>query len=178
MGTSEQNVSNACTGLERAYTSHCSHHTLAPEELAGLSQAELQDLVSRMNSLGVQLEPSGQGSEAGVVVTGLSEGVKEVMNVMQGVLRRQVVERDQKDLFTHVVWCIVGQRGDWERFPKEANQKLEKKEVSDGVVDAHGYRWSVDLRQMQATATGSSCVTNIKRLQNLPGKYCRFVLRK
>ncbi|XP_062372730.1 protein mono-ADP-ribosyltransferase PARP14-like [Sardina pilchardus] len=168
IGTSAQDVSSVCAGLQRAYTSHCSQHTLAPEELAALSQAELQDLAERVNSLGVQLDPSGSGSGAGVVVRGLTEGVKDVMYVMQGALRRQVAERDQRELFAQVVWCIMGQRGDWERFPKEANQKLEKGDVSGGVTDAHGCRWNVDLRRKQATAVGSGHVTLVKRLQNLP----------
>ncbi|XP_062372598.1 protein mono-ADP-ribosyltransferase PARP14-like [Sardina pilchardus] len=168
LGTSAQDVSSVSAGLQRAYTSHCSEHTLAPEELAALSHAELQDLAERVNSLGVQLEPSGPGSGAGVVLRGLTEGVKEVRDVMQGALRRQMVERDQRELFTHVVWCIMGQRGDWERFPKEANQKLEMGDVSGGVIDAHGYCWKVDLRQMRATATGLGRVADIKRLQNLP----------
>ncbi|KAG5261066.1 hypothetical protein AALO_G00299610 [Alosa alosa] len=167
LGTSVQDVSSVCAGLQQAYTSHCSQQTLAPEELAGLSHAELQDLVGRVNSLGVQLEPSGPGSGAGVVVRGLNEGVNEVMYVMQGALRRQVVERDQRELFNNVVWCIMGQRGDWERFPKEANQKLEKG-VTGGVMDAHGCCWNVDLRRKQATAVGSGYVTLVKRLQNLP----------
>ncbi|XP_076144471.1 protein mono-ADP-ribosyltransferase PARP14-like [Alosa pseudoharengus] len=167
LGTSAQDVSNACAGLQRAYNSHCSKQTLAPEELAGLSHAELQDLVGRVNSLGVQLEPSGPGSGAEVVVRGLNEGVNEVMYVMQGALRRQVVERDQRELFNNVVWCIMGQRGDWERFPKEANQKLEKGDISSGVMDAHGCCWKVDLRQMRATATGLGRAADIKRLQNL-----------
>ena len=123
-----------------------------------------------MGSLGVQLEATGPGGGSGVVVKGLTDGVKEVMHVMQGSLRRQVSEKEQRELFAHVVWCIMGQRGDWERFPKEANQKLETDKISGGVRDAHGCQWNVNLMQMQATAVGSGRVTLLKRLENLPGK--------
>ncbi|KAL2079249.1 hypothetical protein ACEWY4_024993 [Coilia grayii] len=171
LGTSEEDVSDACASLQWVYASHCSQHTLNPEELAGLSRAEVADLEAKMHSLGVQLEAvgPGHGSGAGVVVVvkGLSEGVKEVMHIMQASLRRRVAEREQKELFAHVVWCIMGQRGDWERFPKEANQKLEKGDVSGGVMDAHGRCWEVDTRMMKATAAGSSYVTLVKRLENL-----------
>ncbi|XP_042566379.1 protein mono-ADP-ribosyltransferase PARP15 [Clupea harengus] len=128
----------------------------------------MQELASRMGSLGVQLEATGPGGGSGVVVKGLTDGVKEVMHVMQGSLRRQVSEKEQRELFAHVVWCIMGQRGDWERFPKEANQKLETDKISGGVRDAHGCQWNVNLMQMQATAVGSGRVTLLKRLENLP----------
>lgn len=170
IGMSEEDISSAFVGLEQAYTSHCSQHILASGELAGLSQAELQNLANRVNDLGVQLEPSGQGSRAGVVVRGLKDGVKEVMHVVQASLRRRVAEKEQKELFTLVVWCIMGQQRDWERFPKEANQKLETGDVSGGVVDAHGCWWNVDLMRKQATSIGSGHVTLVKRLENLPGK--------
>ncbi|KAL2079253.1 hypothetical protein ACEWY4_024997 [Coilia grayii] len=168
LGTSQEDLTDVCSSLQRFYASHCSQHVLSSEELAGLSQREVEDLARRVGSLGVTLEGSGHGGGAGVVVRGLNEGVKEAMYVTQGLLRRQVAEREQKELFAHVVWCIMGQRGDWERFPKEANQKLEKGDVSGAVTDAHGHQWNVNLPQMRATAVGSGQVTSLKRLENLP----------
>lgn len=164
-GTSQEDLTNACSRLQRFYTSHCSQHVLPPQDLAGLSQREVGDLARRASFLGVVVEPSGPGT--GVVVRGLNEGVQEVM---QGLLRRQLTEREQRELFAHVVWCIMGQRGGWERLPKEANQKLERGDVSGGVMDAHGCQWNVNLQQMRATAARSGQTTSLKRLKNLPGE--------
>ncbi|XP_063042879.1 protein mono-ADP-ribosyltransferase PARP14-like [Engraulis encrasicolus] len=173
LGTSEEDLSDACASLQWVYTSHCSQRTLTPEELAGLSQEEVADLEEKVLNLRVQLEAPGSGSGyggpgAGVVVKGLSEGVNDVMHVVQASLGRRVAEREQRELFAHVVWCIMGQRGDWERLPKEANQKLERGDVSGGVMDAQGCQWNVNLQQMRATAALSGQTTSLKRLKNLP----------
>ncbi len=48
------------------------------------------------------------------------------------------------------------------------NFKLEKKDVRDGIVDAQGVKWTVDLLKKEATCD-SGQVTALKRLQNLSG---------
>lgn len=42
--------------------------------------------------------------------------------------------------------------------------------MKDGIVDAQGVKWTVDLRKMEATACDSGQVTTLKRLENLSGE--------
>ncbi|XP_073764125.1 protein mono-ADP-ribosyltransferase PARP14 isoform X2 [Danio rerio] len=80
----------------------------------------------------------------------------------------QVREKEQDNLFTQVTWCILGVRGIWQKVPEEANHKLERADVNDGIVDAQGVKWTVDIKKMEATACVSGQVTALKRLENLP----------
>ncbi len=50
------------------------------------------------------------------------------------------------------------------------NFKLETGDVKDGIVDAQGVKWTVDLRKMKATAHDLKQVTTLKRLANLSGE--------
>ena len=81
-----------------------------------------------------------------------------------------MTERDQDALFARVSWCILGFWGDWERLPKKANHQLENKNITEGVMDAQGRMWKVNLIGMEATAIGApSTVAKLKRLENLSG---------
>ncbi|XP_051999457.1 protein mono-ADP-ribosyltransferase PARP15-like [Xyrauchen texanus] len=76
------------------------------------------------------------------------------------------MERDQDHLFTQVTWCILGPHGIWQKVAKDMNHKLERGDVTGGITDAQGVKWTVDLRKMEACGTGQ--VTQLKRLENLP----------
>ncbi|ROK32553.1 Poly [ADP-ribose] polymerase 14 [Anabarilius grahami] len=164
IGYTDKEVSDACRELQRAYDSLCSTHSFYSEEIEHLTQDELDQLRSKINSLHLQLERISSGRW---VVTGLKDGVNEVFRLIQGALLRQVREKDQTSLFTQVTWCILGPRGVWQKVPKEINYKLERNDVKDGIVDAQGVKWTVDLRKMEATACDSGQVTALKRLENL-----------
>lgn len=86
------------------------------------------------------------------------------------LLNSKVREKDQIFLFNQVTWCILGPRGIWQKVPKDMNFKLEKGDVKDGIVDAQGVKWTVDLRKMKATARNSRQATALKRLENLSGE--------
>ncbi|RXN14733.1 poly [ADP-ribose] polymerase 14-like protein [Labeo rohita] len=58
--------------------------------------------------------------------------------------------------------------GVWQKLPTDINYKLEKTDVKDGIVDAQGVKWTVNLREMEATSCDSGQVTALKRLENLP----------
>ncbi|XP_050970592.1 protein mono-ADP-ribosyltransferase PARP15-like [Labeo rohita] len=75
---------------------------------------------------------------------------------------------DQTFLLTQVTWCILGPLGVWQKLPTDINYKLEKTDVKDGIVDAQGVKWTVNLRKMEATSCDSGQVTALKRLENLP----------
>ncbi|XDV19030.1 hypothetical protein PO909_024606 [Leuciscus waleckii] len=164
IGHTDNEVSDACRELQRAYESQCSKHTFHAEEIERLTQDEMNQLLSKVDSLHLQLEQSSSG---GWEVKGLKDGVNEVFRLIQDALRRQVREKDQASLFTQVTWCILGPRGVWQKVPVEVNYKLERGDVKDGIMDAQGVKWTVDLSKMEATACDSGQVTSLKRLDNL-----------
>ncbi|XP_043101593.1 protein mono-ADP-ribosyltransferase PARP14 [Puntigrus tetrazona] len=145
-----------------AYEVQCSTHTFSPDEIECLTLDEKDLLRSKVNSLHLQLK---EISSNRWVVKGLKEGVSEVAMLIQDALRRQVREKDQMFLFSQVTWCILGPRGNWQKLPKDMNFKLEKADVIDGIVDAQGVKWTVDLKNMKAR--NLTQVTTLKRLQNL-----------
>lgn len=91
------------------------------------------------------------------------------MNVQIFLSNSKVREKDQASLFTQVTWCILGPRGVWQKVPVEVNYKLERGDVKDGIMDAQGVKWTVDLSKIEATACDSGQVTSLKRLENLAG---------
>ncbi|KAL1271943.1 hypothetical protein QQF64_030959 [Cirrhinus molitorella] len=164
IGHTNNDVSDACRDIQKAYEDQCSTHPVFPDEIERLTQDEMDQLLSKVNSLHLQIE---QNSSGGWVVIGLKNGVNEVVRLIQDVLRRQVREKDQSFLFNRVTWCILGQQGVWQKLPKEMNYKLEKGDVNDGIVDAQGVKWTVNLRKKKAKkACDSRTVTILKRLEN------------
>ncbi|XP_050969990.1 protein mono-ADP-ribosyltransferase PARP15-like [Labeo rohita] len=121
-------------------------------------------LLSKVNSLHLQLDMSNSDRW---VVKGLKDGVNEVVRLIQDALRRQVREKEEAHLFSHVTWCILGPRGIWQKVPQDVNYKLEKGGVKDYIVDAQGVKWTVNFQKMEATACDSGQVTTLKRLENL-----------
>ncbi|XP_050970591.1 protein mono-ADP-ribosyltransferase PARP14 [Labeo rohita] len=163
IGHTNNDVSGACRELQKAYEDQCSTHTVFPDEIERLTQFELNQLLSKVNSLHLEIKKS---SSDGWVVKGLKDGVNQVVRLIQDALRRQVREKDQAFLFSQVTWCILGPRGVWQKVPQDMNYKLEKGEVQDGIVDAQGVQWIVNLRNMEATSRNSRKVTTLKRLEN------------
>lgn len=87
VGHTDNEVSDACRELQRAYESQCSTHPFHPEEIECLTQDEMNQLLSKVDSLHLQLEQSSSG---GWEVKGLKDGVNEVVRLIQDALRRQV----------------------------------------------------------------------------------------
>ncbi|XP_050971715.1 protein mono-ADP-ribosyltransferase PARP14 isoform X2 [Labeo rohita] len=168
IGHTSNDVSDACRELQWAYDSQCFTHTFFPDDIRRLTQDELDQLLYKVNSLNLQLDTS---SSDRWVVKGLKDGVNEVVGLIQDALRRQVREKEQALLFTQVTWCILGQWGVWQKLPKEVNHKLENADVKDGIVDAQGVKWTVDLQKMEARACDSRQVTTLKRLENISAEY-------
>ncbi|KAI4886311.1 hypothetical protein NFI96_016730 [Prochilodus magdalenae] len=165
MGSTPENVSGACRELRHAYERECTSQSYSAEVVRHLGQDELDRIKDNADSLGISITQQWPNE---FVVKGLSNGVNEINRVMQGALVRQMTERDQDALFARVSWCILGSHGDWERLPKKANHQLENKNVTDGVMDAQGRMWKVNLIRMEATAIGApSTVAKLKRLENL-----------
>uniref|UniRef100_A0A672RAM7 Poly [ADP-ribose] polymerase n=1 Tax=Sinocyclocheilus grahami TaxID=75366 RepID=A0A672RAM7_SINGR len=164
IGHTNNEVSDTCRELQQAYEDQCSTHTFFLDEIRCLTPDEMDQLLSKVNSLHLQIDTS---SSDRWVVKGLKDGVNEVVRLIQDALRRQVRDKDQSILFNQVTWCILGSRGIWQKVPKDVNYKLEKKDVKDGIVDAQGVKWTVNLRKMEAKACHSGEVTALKRLENL-----------
>ncbi|XP_051555002.1 protein mono-ADP-ribosyltransferase PARP14-like isoform X2 [Myxocyprinus asiaticus] len=165
IGFTNDDVSHACRELKRAYDNQCSTHSFSSEDFGCLTDDEVDQLCSKLNSLHLQMQQSNADNW---VVSGLKDGVNEVVRLIQSALRRQVRERDQENLFTKVTWCILGKHGVWQKVAKEMNLKLERQDVKEGIVDAQGVKWTVNLRNMVATACGTGQVTKLKRLENPP----------
>uniref|UniRef100_A0A8C2CVB7 Poly [ADP-ribose] polymerase n=1 Tax=Cyprinus carpio TaxID=7962 RepID=A0A8C2CVB7_CYPCA len=123
----------------------------------------MEQLLSILNSKYLQMEQSSDRW----IVKGLKDGVNKLVRLIQDALCRQVRDKDQSILFNQVTWCILGSRGIWQKIPIDMNYKLEKKDVEDGIVDAQGVKWTVNLRKMEVIACHSGEVTALKRLENL-----------
>ncbi|XP_040887490.1 protein mono-ADP-ribosyltransferase PARP14-like [Toxotes jaculatrix] len=171
LGLCRDDVSEAMTKLKALYQAQCSTQTFTKEQLECLTQDNIKDLKKLVETKGllVQRDQSDQGS---LIVSGLKDGVNQVMQMMtaclHGSLRREVREREEDDLYSRVAWCILGPNGNWERLPKTANYNLETKNVAGGIVDAQTIEWSVDLGRMEATRRGTGQKTMLKQLVNRP----------
>lgn len=173
-GFSREDVDGAMTKLKSLYQAQCSTQTFKKEELAGLSPEDMEDLKQLMETQGLYMQQN-QSDQDGLTVSGLKDGVNQVMQMingsLQGCLRREVRVREEEDLYTRVAWCILGQNGNWERVPKRANHSLENEiDLARGIVDAQGTMWSVDLQRMEATLQVTGQTAKLKRLVNLPGE--------
>ncbi|TRY57758.1 hypothetical protein DNTS_012030 [Danionella cerebrum] len=163
MGDSDKDVCDACQELQRAFDGQCSTQSFCSDDIKRLTDTEMNMFLSHVDSFHLKLEDSSPG---GLVVRGRKDGVNEVAKVMQDSLRRQVREKDEAALYSQVAWCIRGDRGVWQKVSKEVNMKLETADVDDGIVDAQGVKWTVDLNRNEAKASDSGRVTALKRLEN------------
>ncbi|KAJ4949533.1 hypothetical protein JOQ06_021044 [Pogonophryne albipinna] len=164
----QKDVDGAMTKLTDLYQAQCSSQTFRKEELKDLTQDDMKDLKQLVETEGLYVELS-QGT---LKVSGLKNGVIKVMQMinasLHGNLRREVRVREEEDLYARVAWCILGHRGNWERFPKTANHSLENNDVGGRIVDAQGDKWNVDLPRMEATRYLGGQTTKLKRLEHLP----------
>lgn len=167
--------------LQRLYKAQCSQHSFTREELADLTQKDMEDLWRLVKNLGLCVEQSqnqsgsgGQARQDGWTVNGLKDEVNQVIQFihtcLQDSLRREVRGKEEDEVYGRVAWCILAHSGDWERLPKTANHSLEGGDVRGGVVDGQGVQWSVDLQRMEATCQTSRQVARLKRLENLAGE--------
>lgn len=166
LGLSRKDVDDAKTKLKNLYQSQCSTQSFKKEELACLTQEDMEDLKQLVETEGLymQEDQSGQGS---LTVSGLKDGVNKVVYMINASLRREVRVREEEELYTRVAWCILGPNGTWERLPKTANHSLEKNDVAGMIVDAQGIRWSVNAQKLEATSRVSGLKAKLKRLVNL-----------
>ncbi|XP_041840896.1 protein mono-ADP-ribosyltransferase PARP14-like [Melanotaenia boesemani] len=169
LGLCRKDVDDAMQKLETQYNKQCSTHTFEKEELEGLTQDDFRDLNELVEIEGLYMQKHPSGS---LTVNGLKDGVKQVIvmikECMHDNLRREVRVREEEDLFTRVMWCILGHNGNWERLPKMANYNLEKQDIAAGIVDTQGVSWQVDLQAMKATTRPTRQKTRLKRLENQP----------
>uniref|UniRef100_G3Q5S8 Macro domain-containing protein n=1 Tax=Gasterosteus aculeatus aculeatus TaxID=481459 RepID=G3Q5S8_GASAC len=170
LGLSRVDVHDAMTKLKDVYHAQCSTKTFKEEELAGLTQDNIEDLkqLVELEGLYVQREQPDRGTLA---VSGLKDGVNTVMQMinasLQDSLRREVRVREEEDLFNRVAWCIQPHGGNWERLPKTANHNLENNRVAGGITDAQNTKWSVDPRRTEATNRSTGQTAKLKRLEHL-----------
>ncbi|XP_056316965.1 protein mono-ADP-ribosyltransferase PARP14-like isoform X1 [Danio aesculapii] len=74
IGDCDKDVSDACRELQRAYDSQCSTQSFHSDEIKHLTKDELDQLLSKVHSLHLQLSASSSGEW---VVKGLKDGVNE-----------------------------------------------------------------------------------------------------
>ncbi|XP_014842233.1 PREDICTED: poly [ADP-ribose] polymerase 14-like [Poecilia mexicana] len=166
LGLTRKDVNDAMEKMKNLYKNQCTEHTFPKEQLDSLNADDMLDLqqLVRMEGLYMKKDPSGN-----LMVNGMKDGVNRAIvkfnSNLHGTLTREVRGRDEDDLYKRVMWCILGKNGNWDRVPKTANYNLERRDVTGGIVDAHGVLWQVDLQNLMVSAKGYK--TNLKRLENL-----------
>lgn len=174
LGYSRNDVDDARTELTRLYEAQCSTLTHKMEELANLSSDDMKELKLLMESQHLCIKEKQDSQGTVVIVTGLKDGVNKleclISTSMNKELKRELKVRDEDDLYARVTWCILAHNGNWQRVPKRANYSLEKKEVAQGIVDAQGRSWNVNLQSMEAILRISGQRAKLKRLVNLSGE--------
>ncbi|XP_071316077.1 protein mono-ADP-ribosyltransferase PARP14-like [Trachinotus anak] len=168
-GLCKKNVEDAMTKLKNLYQAQYPTQTFTKDDLQGLTQEDMNNLSKLVEILGLfmQKDQSGPGS---LTMSGLKDRVNQVMQIIQtiGPLRREARVREEEDLYSRVVWCILVQGGKWERLPKTVSHNLENGNVLRGIVDAHNVLWRVDLQRMEATRSLTGQTAKLKRLETLP----------
>ncbi|RVE60397.1 hypothetical protein OJAV_G00180590 [Oryzias javanicus] len=166
IGLGKNTVDDAMKNLKSLYETVCSTQTISKEDMEVFTQEDVKAFKQLVGSEGLFIKEDQSG---GLTVTGLKDGVNQLMMMiqacLQGSLRIEVRVREEEDLYNRVMWCILDQRGNWQRLPKIANYNLEKRDVAAGIEDAQGVTWQVNLQRKKATATGQR--TKLKRLENL-----------
>ncbi|KAM3590699.1 uncharacterized protein V6R79_014561 [Siganus canaliculatus] len=169
IGITRKNIDDAKKMLKHLFEAQCSTQTFSEEDLAHLAAEDLEDLedLAKTHGLSMQKDHPSQGC---LTVSGLKDAVTQVRQMttacLQRSLRRQASIRSQEDVYNRVVWCILGTNGNWERLPKKANYNLENRYITDGIENAQGVSWRVDLKRSEATCPASGLKTTLKRLEN------------
>ncbi|XP_039465730.1 protein mono-ADP-ribosyltransferase PARP14-like [Oreochromis aureus] len=168
LGLSKKDVDDAMGKLKHQYQTQCSSNTFSKEELEPLSQDDMMELKELVESEGLFMQTDQSGT---LTVSGLKDGVTRVMQKMSQCqymsLANEVRVREEEDLYLRVVWCILAHNGNWERLPRAANHQLENNELAEGIKDAQGLTWEVNLLTMVATQSLNRQMTKLKRLENL-----------
>ncbi|XP_037334946.2 protein mono-ADP-ribosyltransferase PARP15 [Pungitius pungitius] len=168
LGLSRVDVDDATAKLKGLYHAQCSTKTFREEELAGLTQDDVEELNQLVELEGLYVQRDQPGTWA---VSGLKDGVHAAVQMinasLQGSLRREVRLREEEDLFNRVAWCIQRHGGNWVRLPKTANHNLENDRVAGGITDAQNTRWSVEPRRTEATDRTTGQTAKLKRLEHL-----------
>nr|XP_012779965.3 poly [ADP-ribose] polymerase 14 [Maylandia zebra] len=168
LGLSKKDVDDAMEKLKHQYHTQCSSNTFLKEELELLDQDDMMELKELVESEGLFMQTDQSGS---LTVSGLKDGVTRVMKKMNQCqlmgLANEVRVREEEDLYLRVVWCILAHNGNWERLPRTANHQLENNELTEGIKDAQGLVWEVNLQTMMATQQLSRQAMKLKRLENL-----------
>ncbi|XP_029943868.1 protein mono-ADP-ribosyltransferase PARP14-like [Salarias fasciatus] len=169
LGFNGKSVDDAKLKLRDLYQKQCSTHTFRKEELDSLMQDDVTELMQLIDTQGlsIQIDQSGNLSLSGQK-DGVTHAVIAINAILHGNLRRQMRIKEEEDLYTRVVWCIMSHTGLWQRLPKTANYNLEKQDIARGIVDAQGATWTVDLNSMEATNLMVAEPRKLKRLENLP----------
>ncbi|XP_054916199.1 protein mono-ADP-ribosyltransferase PARP14 isoform X2 [Poeciliopsis prolifica] len=166
LGLTRQDVTDAMEKLKNLYKHQCTEHTFPKEQLGSLHADDMLDLQQLVRTEGLYMKKDPSGN---LIVNGMKDGVNRAIvkfnSNLHGTLLREVRGRDEDDLFARVMWCILGNNGNWERLPKTANYNLEMKDVGGGITDSYRVSWQVDLQSLTVSAQGRK--TNIKRLENL-----------
>ncbi|XP_039900940.1 protein mono-ADP-ribosyltransferase PARP14-like isoform X2 [Simochromis diagramma] len=168
LGLSKKDVDDAMEKLKHQYHTQCSSKTFLKEELEPLDQDGMMELKELVESEGLFMQTDQSGS---LTVSGLKDGVTRVMQKMNQCqlmgLANEVRVREEEELYLRVVWCILAHNGNWERLPRTANHQLENNELTEGIKDAQGLTWEVNLQTMMATQQLSRQAMKLKRLENL-----------
>ncbi|KAK2862998.1 hypothetical protein Q5P01_002531 [Channa striata] len=163
------NVDTAMTKLKDLYKVQCSTQTFTKEQLEGLTQETIKELKQLVETQGLNAQMDQSGS---LIVSGFKDDVNQatqtINKYLRDCLKLKMREREEEDLYTRVVWCILGANGNWERLPQKANYNLENGDIAGAILDAQGISWYVDLSAMKATREQSGQRANLKRLENLP----------
>lgn len=174
LGYSRNDVDDAMTELTRLYEEQCSTLTFKMEELANLSSDDMKEIKLLMESRHLCIKEKQDSQGTVVMVTGLKDGVNQLSGLVSTSVNRELKRKlkvsEEDDLYTRVTWCILPPNENWERVPKGANYNLEKKEVAQGIVDAQGRSWNVNLQSMEAILRISGQRAKLKRLVNLSGE--------
>uniref|UniRef100_A0A673LPA2 Poly [ADP-ribose] polymerase n=1 Tax=Sinocyclocheilus rhinocerous TaxID=307959 RepID=A0A673LPA2_9TELE len=85
----------ACMELQQAYKDQCSTHTFFLDEIRCLTPDEMDQLLSKVNSLHLQIDTS---SSDRWVVKGLKDGVNEVVRLIQDALQHNAYP---SNIFVH-----------------------------------------------------------------------------
>uniref|UniRef100_A0A3P8PQE7 Poly [ADP-ribose] polymerase n=1 Tax=Astatotilapia calliptera TaxID=8154 RepID=A0A3P8PQE7_ASTCA len=168
LGLSKKDVDDAMEKLKHQYHTQCSSNTFSKEELEPLDQDDMMELKELVESEGLFMQTDQAGT---LTVSGLKGGVTRVMQKMNQCqlmgLANEVRVREEEELYHRVVWCILAHNGNWERLPRTANHQLENNELTEGITDAQGLVWEVNLQMMVATQQLNRQAMKLKRLENL-----------
>lgn len=87
IGHSDAEVSDSCRKIKRAYDNQCSMQTFSPDEIRCLAPDEMDQLLSKVDSLHLQVETN---SSEEWIVKGLKDGVNEVVKLIKDAFLREV----------------------------------------------------------------------------------------